>query len=87
MISIDIRSLKEGFQFLEFSPTTEELLPEEASGGEGEERAIPTFREVRVELQVTVDGEQFLIRVFAQAIAELTCDRTLEPFDSDVRGK
>jgi len=87
MISIDIRSLKEGFQFLEFSPTTEELLPEEASGGEGEERAIPTFREVQVELQVTVDGEQFLIRVFAQAIAELICDRTLEPFDKAVRGK
>lgn len=87
MISIDTRSLKEGFQLLEFSPTTEELLPEGADGGKGEEGTLPTFRDAQVEVQVTVDGEQFVIRVFAQAIAELICDRTLEPFDKAIRGK
>jgi len=76
MISLDIRSLKEGFQTLEFSPTTEELGVEE-----------PAFRDAQVEVQVTVDGEQLVVRVSAQAIAELTCDRTLEPFDKAVRGR
>lgn len=87
MISIDIRSLKEGFQTLEFSPTTEDLQVEYAEGAEGKGSTLPTFRDAYVEVQVTVDGEQFVIRVFARAIAELICDRTLEPFDKAIKGK
>ena len=87
MISLDIRSLKEGFQILEFSPTTEDLRVENPDGAEGKGSAQPTFREAYVEVQVTVDGEQFVVRVFARAVAELICDRTLEPFDRAIRGK
>ncbi len=75
MVSIDIRSLKEGFQELEFTPTAEELGVEN-----------PAFRDIRTEIQVTVDGEQIVVRVYAEAIARLTCDRTLEDFDKRIKG-
>lgn len=75
MIPIDIRSLKEGFQTLEFTPTTEDLGVED-----------PALQDVHVEAQVTVDGEQVVVRVAAKAVARLMCDRTLEPFDQAIDG-
>lgn len=75
MIPIDIRSLKEGFQTLEFTPSTEDLGVEE-----------PALQDVHVEAQVTVDGEQIVVRVAARAVARLTCDRTLELFDQAIDG-
>jgi len=75
MIPIDIRSLKEGFQALEFSPSSAELGLED-----------PGMDDVHVQAQVTVDGDQIVVSVRAQAVAHLTCDRTLEPFDQAVYG-
>jgi len=75
MIPIDIRSLKEGFQQLEFTPTTEDLGVED-----------PALKDVHVEAQVTVDGEQIVIQVSARAVARLLCDRTLEPYDQAIDG-
>lgn len=75
MIPIDIRSLKDGFQSLEFSPSSDELGLED-----------PRMDDVHVEAQVSVDGDQIVVSVFARAIAHLTCDRTLEPFDQAVDG-
>jgi uncharacterized protein len=75
MIPIDIRSLKEGFQELEFAPAADALGLED-----------PKMDDVFVEAQVTVDGDQIIVRVSAKAIAHLMCDRTLTPFDQPIEG-
>lgn len=75
MIPIDIRSLKDGFQEMEFAP---------AADGIGLEN--PKMDDVLVEAQVTVDGDQIIVRVSAKATAHLTCDRTLTPFDQPIEG-
>lgn len=75
MLTVDITSLSDGIHHLDFSPAAEEVALDPAS-----------FSDVHVEAELQCHRDRILVKLWATATAELTCDRTLQPYDEHVDG-
>ena len=75
MLTVDITSLSDGIHHLDFSPSAEEAALDPT-----------TFEEIHVEAELQCHRDRILVKLWATATAELTCDRTLQPYDEDVEG-
>ena len=75
MVRIHITPLSAGIHHFSWDPAPETL------GLDPE-----VFQDVRVKARLDVQGTQFLVALEAAAVATLTCDRTLVPFDEAVSG-
>jgi len=75
MLTVDLTSLSPGIHHVSFAPTAEEagLDPN-------------TFSDIRVEAELQYHRDRLLVKLRAAATAELTCDRTLKPFEQPVVG-
>jgi len=76
MLTVDITSLSSGTHQLELTPSPE------AAGLDP-----TTFDEVRVEAELQCHRDRILVSMLATATAELTCDRTLQPYEQSVEGR
>jgi len=76
MLTVDITSLSSGTHQLELAPSAE------AAGLDP-----TTFEEVRVEAELQCHRDRILVTLLATATAELTCDRTLRPYEQPVEGR
>jgi len=75
MLTVDITSLSSGIHQLELTPS-----PDEAG------LDPTTFDDVRVEAELQCHRDRILVTLHATATAELTCDRTLQPYEQPVDG-
>lgn len=75
MLTVDVTSLSDGIHHLDFSPSAEEAALDPT-----------TFRDIHVEAELQCHRDRILVKLWASATAELTCDRTLQPFDEEVEG-
>lgn len=76
MVTVDIASLSPGIHHVEFAPSAE------AAGLDPS-----TFDDIRVEAELQYHRNRILVRLSAAATAELTCDRTLRPYEQSVEGR
>ncbi|WP_028567135.1 YceD family protein [Salisaeta longa] len=78
MLRVDITPYNDGVHRLALTPEAEALdLPEEAA----------PLRDVSVDLTLDVRRDRILVHLVTEALAELTCDRTLRPFDQPLSGQ
>lgn len=75
MLTVDITSLSSGIHHLEFDPSAEEAGLDPT-----------TFEDVHVEAELQNHRDRILVKLQVEATAELTCDRTLKPYDQPVEG-
>lgn len=75
MLTIDISSLSSGIHQLELTPTADAASLDPT-----------TFGDLRVEAELQCHRDRILVKLHATATAELTCDRTLQPYDQPVEG-
>lgn len=75
MLTVDITSLSEGIHHFEFTPAATEVDLDPA-----------TFEDIRVEAELQYHMDRILVKLTVDATAELTCDRTLRPYDQPVEG-
>lgn len=75
MLTVDISSLSEGIHHLDFSPSATDVDLDPS-----------TFEDVEVEAELQYHLDRILVKLTARAVAELTCDRTLQPYDQPVEG-
>jgi len=75
MLTVDISSLSEGIHRLEFTPSAADV-----------DLDPTTFEDVRVDAELQYHLDRILVKLTATATAELTCDRTLQPYDQPVEG-
>ncbi|QXD13741.1 DUF177 domain-containing protein [Rhodocaloribacter litoris] len=76
MLRIDVASLKPGSHRLDVRPSAEALDLDAA-----------VFRDIAVALRLDVQPGRVLVRLKAEAIATLECDRTLVLFDRPIEGR
>ncbi|MEF8796472.1 MAG: DUF177 domain-containing protein [Salinivenus sp.] len=76
MLTVDIASLSPGTHRLELSPSAEEA-----------DLDPTTFEDLHVEAELQCHRDRILVELRATATAELTCDRTLQPFEQAVEGR
>lgn len=75
MLTVDITPYKSGIHQIELEPTAEEV-----------DLAPDAFDDLHVDATLTCHRDRILVELEASAVAELTCDRTLKPFDQRVEG-
>lgn len=75
MLTIDITSLPEGIHHLELDPSPGDVNLDPA-----------TFDDVRLDVVLQHHRDRILVKLQATATAELTCDRTLRPYDQAIEG-
>lgn len=75
MLTIDITSLSDGIHHLEFDPSAEEAGLDPT-----------TFENLHVEVELQSHRDRILVKLRATATANLTCDRTLQPYEQPVEG-
>ncbi len=75
MLTVDITSLSSGIHQLEMTPTAEAASLDPT-----------TFGDLRVEAELQLHRDRVLVKLHATATAELTCDRTLTPYEQPVEG-
>lgn len=75
MLTVDITSLSEGIHHFEFTPTATEV-----------DLDPTTFEDIRVGAELQYHMDRILVKLTVKATAELTCDRTLRPYDQPVEG-
>lgn len=75
MITIDVSSLSSGIHTLDLHPA-----PEEA------DLDPTTFSDLEVQVELQCHRDRILVSLRAAATAELTCDRTLKPYEEPVEG-
>lgn len=76
MLTVDISSLSPGIHHREFTPSATEV-----------ELDPTTFGDIEVEVELQYHRDRILVKLEASATAELTCDRTLEPYEQPVAGR
>jgi uncharacterized protein len=76
MLTVDITSLSSGIHQLEMDPSAD------AAGLDP-----TTFGDLRVEAELQCHRDRILVDLRATAVAQLTCDRTLQPFEQAVEGQ
>lgn len=75
MLTVEIASLSPGIHHREFTPSATEV-----------DLDPTTFGDIRVEAELQYHRDRILVKLDASATAELTCDRTLKPYDQPVEG-
>jgi len=75
MLTIDITSLSTGIHHLELAPSAEQVNLDPS-----------TFEDIEVDVVLQYHRDRILVKLHATATAELTCDRTLEPYDEKIEG-
>lgn len=75
MLTVDITSLSDGIHHLEMTPPAEEAGLDPT-----------TYDDVEVEAELQSHRDRILVKLHAEATAELTCDRTLQVYDERVEG-
>jgi uncharacterized protein len=75
MLTVDITSLSSGIHQLELSPSAEAAALDPT-----------TFDDLHVEAELQCHRDRILVKLRATATAELTCDRTLQPYEQPVEG-
>lgn len=75
MLTVDITDLSDGIHQLTLDPTAETAGLDPS-----------TFDDLHVEAELQCHRDRILVKMHATATAELTCDRTLEPYDQPVEG-
>lgn len=75
MLTVTVSSLSPGIHRREFTPSATEV-----------ELDPTTFDDIEVEVELQYHRDRILVKLAASATAELTCDRTLEPYDQPVEG-
>ena len=75
MITIDVSSLSSGIHSVELDPSADaaDLDPS-------------TFSDIHVDVELQCHRDRILVDLHARGTAELTCDRTLKPFEQPVEG-
>jgi len=76
MLTVDISSLSEGIHHLEFTPSATDV-----------DLDPTTFGDIHVETELQYHMDRILVKLTVDATAELTCDRTLRPYDQPVEGQ
>ena len=76
MLTIDITSLSTGIHHLEWSPSASEADLDPS-----------TFSDLEVDVELQYHRDRILVKLHATATAELTCDRTLQPYDQALDGQ
>lgn len=76
MLTVDITSLSPGIHHMEFDPSAEEAGLDPT-----------TFEDVHVEAELQSHRDRILVKLKVDAVAELTCDRTLQAYDQPVEGR
>lgn len=75
MLTIDITSLSTGIHHLELAPTVDQVNLDPS-----------TFEDIQVDVVLQYHRDRILVKLHATATAELTCDRTLQPYEQDIEG-
>jgi uncharacterized protein len=75
MLIIDVTSLSTGTHHLEFAPSASQADLDPS-----------TFRDLQVDVELQYHRDRILVKIDATATAELTCDRTLQPYDESLEG-
>ena len=75
MLTIDVTSLSTGIHHLEFAPSASQADLDPS-----------TFRDLQVDVELQYHRDRILVKIDATATAELTCDRTLQPYDESLEG-
>jgi uncharacterized protein len=75
MLTVDVSSLPTGIHHFEFDPSASEVELDPTS-----------FEDIRVEAELQYHRDRILVKLDARATAELTCDRTLQPYEQPVEG-
>ena len=73
MLTIDITSLSTGIHHLELAPSADQVNLDPS-----------TFGDIQVDVVLQYHRDRILVKLHATATAELTCDRTLEPYEQDI---
>ena len=76
MLTVDITSLSEGIHHLDLTPSATEVDLDPTS-----------FGEIQVGVELQYHRDRILVKLTASAVATLTCDRTLEPYDQPVESQ
>lgn len=76
MLTVDVSSLSSGIHHREFTPSATEV-----------ELDPTTFDGIEVEAELQYHRDRILVKLAAIATTELTCDRTLEPYEQPVEGE
>ncbi len=76
MLTIDITSLSTGIHHVEFAPSASQANLDPT-----------TFSDVQVDAELQYHRDRILVKMHATATAELTCDRTLQPYDEALEGQ
>lgn len=75
MLTIDITSLSTGIHHLELVPSASEVNLDPS-----------TFEDIQVDVVLQYHRDRILVKLHATAVAELTCDRTLKPYEENIEG-
>lgn len=76
MLTIDISSLSTGIHRLELAPSATQANLDPS-----------TFEEIQVDAVLQYHRDRILVQMHATATAELTCDRTLQPYEEEIEGE
>jgi len=75
MLTIDITSLSTGIHHLELEPPADQANLDPS-----------TFEDIQVDVELQYHRDRILVKLHATATAELTCDRTLQPYEQEIEG-
>ena len=75
MLTIDITSLSTGIHHLEVAPSAEQANLDPS-----------TFEDIEVDVVLQYHRDRILVKLHATAVAALTCDRTLQPYEQEIEG-
>jgi len=75
MLTIDISSLSTGTHHLELAPSAVQANLDPS-----------TFEDIQVNAVLQYHRDRILVQMHATATAELTCDRTLKPYEEEIEG-
>lgn len=76
MLTVDVSSLSPGIHHREFTPSATEV-----------ELDPTTFEDIEVAVELQYHRDRILVKLETSATAELTCDRTLKPYEQPVEGQ
>ncbi len=76
MLTIDITSLSTGIHHLELAPSADQVNLDPS-----------TFEDIQVDVVLQHHRDRILVKLHATTTVELTCDRTLQPYEQDIEGE
>lgn len=76
MLTIDISSLSTGIHHLELAPSAAQVNLDPS-----------TFEDIQLDVVLQYHRDRILVKMHATATVELTCDRTLQPYEEEIEGE